>query len=100
MTELVTETSELVGKTLEAESMDKVTDWEEAVTINKAGVMFGFHTPKTGGFVSKLDTIRTSEIDAVETSMDSYTKATGRRKKRLAEPRPSTLMVETRGTVA
>lgn len=80
-----------------------VIDWEEAVTINKAGVLFGLHILEIRGFVSKLDTICTSEIDAIETSMDSYTKftkATGRHKKRLAKLRPSTLMVETRGTVA
>jgi hypothetical protein len=75
--DLVAEMSELVGKTLEAESMDKVTDWEEAVTINKAGVLFGFHTPQTRGFVSKIATNFTSEIDGIATSMDAYTKSDG-----------------------
>jgi hypothetical protein len=68
-----------------------LTDWGEAVTIFKAGVLFELHTLKTRGFISRLATDCTSEIDAIETSMDSYTEATGRRKKRLARPCPSIL---------
>lgn len=93
MTELVAETSELVGEMSEAERTDSGDRLGEAVTISKAGVLFGFHIVEIRGFVSKLDTI-------LKTSTDAYTKATGRHKKRLAEPRPSTLwshMVETPG---
>jgi hypothetical protein len=69
-----------------------VTDWGEEVPIFKAGVLFQLHTLKTRGFISKLATNCTSEIDAMKPRWTPTPKGRDAiTAKQLAEPRASTL---------